>query len=161
MVPRRHWGKVEQPKSLNSNEYLGFIQDKEGFRDTAYKPIDSEEYYTIGWGNYSPDVKEGDTITREEADIQLQKNIDDRLVQIRQAIPEFDNLPLEARQHLLGSWFRGSLSGSPKTIGLINEGKWGEASNEFLNNDEFRNTTLGGVKKRMNATANAMRGLIS
>ena len=161
MVLRWHWGKVEQPNSLNSNEYLGFIQDKEGFRGTAYKPIDSEEHYTIGWGNYSPDVKEGDTITREEADIQLQKNIDDRLVQIRQAIPEFDNLPLEARQHLLGSWFRGSLSGSPKTIGLINEGKWDEASQEFLNNDEFRNTTLGGVKKRMNATANAMRGLIS
>ena len=161
MVLRWYWGKVEQPNSLNSNEYLGFIQDKEGFRDTAYKPIDSEEHYTIGWGNYGADVQEGDTITREEADIQLQKNIDDRLVQIRQAIPEFDNLPLEARQHLLGSWFRGSLSGSPKTIGLINEGKWDEASNEFLNNDEFRNTTLGGVKKRMNATANAMRGLIS
>lgn len=161
MVSRWYWGKVEQPNSLNSNEYLGFLQEKEGFRDTAYKPISSEEHYTIGWGNYSPDVKEGDTITREEADIQLQKNIDDRLVQIRQAIPEFDNLPLNARQHLLGSWFRGSLSGSPKTIGLINEGKWDEASNEFLNNDEFRNTTLGGVKKRMNATANAMRGLIS
>ena len=161
MVLRWYWGKVEQPNSLNSNEYLGFIQDKEGFRDTAYKPISSEEHYTIGWGNYGADVKEGDTITREQADIQLQKNIDDRLVQIRQAIPEFDNLPLEARQHLLGSWFRGSLSGSPKTIGLINEGKWDEASNEFLNNDEFRNTQLGGVKKRMNATANAMRGLIT
>ena len=161
MVSRWYWGKVEQPNPLNSNEYLGFIQDKEGFRGTAYKPIDSEEHYTIGWGNYSPDVQEGDTITREEADIQLQKNIDERLVQIRQAIPEFDNLPLEARQHLLGSWFRGSLSGSPKTIGLINEGKWDEASQEFLDNDEYRNTTLGGVKKRMNATANAMRGLIS
>ena len=161
MVSRRYWGKVEQPNSLNSNEYLGFIQDKEGFRDTAYKPIDSEEHYTIGWGNYSPDVQAGDTITREEADIQLQKNIDDRLVQIRQAIPEFDNLPLEARQHLLGSWFRGSLSGSPKTIGLINEGKWQEASDEFLDNDEYRNTTLGGVKKRMKATSDAIRGLIT
>ena len=161
MVSRWYWGKVEQPNTLNSNEYLGFIQDKEGFRDTAYKPIDSEEHWTIGYGNYGADVKEGDTITREEADIQLQNNIDERLVQIRQAIPEFDNLPLEARQHLLGSWFRGSLSGSPKTIGLINEGKWQEASDEFLDNDEFRNTTLGGVKKRMNATANAMRGLIT
>ena len=154
------WGKALESKSLNSNEYLGFLQEKEGFRGEAYKPVDSEEYYTIGYGNYGQDVQPGDTITREEADIQLQKNIDDRLVQIRQAIPEFDNLPLEARQHLLGSWFRGSLSGSPKTIGLINEGKWQEASDEFLNNDEFRNTTLGGVKKRMNDTANAIRGLI-
>lgn len=160
MVSRWHWGKALESKSLNSNEYLDFIKDKEGFRDTAYKPIDSEEYYTIGWGNYSPDIKEGDTITREEAEIQLQKNIDDRLVQIRQAIPEFDNLPLEARQHLLGSWFRGSLSGSPKTISLLNDGKFEEASKEFLNNDEYRTTSLGGVKKRMKATSDAIRGLI-
>ena len=154
------WGKALESKPLNSNEYLDFIKDKEGFRDTAYKPIDTEEHYTIGWGNYSPDVQAGDTITREEADIQLQKNIDDRLVQIRQAIPEFDTLPLEARQHLLGSWFRGSLSGSPKTISLLNEGKFEEASREFLDNDEYRTTSLGGVKTRMNDTANAIRGLI-
>ena len=154
------WGKALESESLNSNEYLDFIKDKEGFRDTAYKPIDSEEHYTIGWGNYSPDIQAGDTITREEADIQLQNNIDERLVQIRQAIPEFDTLPLEARQHLLGSWFRGSLSGSPKTISLLNEGKFDEASNEFLNNDEYRTTSLGGVKKRMKATSDAIRGLI-
>ena len=154
------WGKALESKSLNSNEYLDFIKDKEGFRDTAYKPIDTEEHYTIGYGNYSPDVQAGDTITREEADIQLQKNIDERLVQIRQAIPDFDNLPLEARQHLLGSWFRGSLSGSPKTISLLNEGKFEEASREFLDNDEYRTTSLGGVKTRMNDTANAIRGLI-
>ena len=140
---------------------MDFIKDKEGFKGSAYKPIDTEENYTIGYGNYGADVKEGDTITQQEAEVQLQQNIDERLVQIRQAIPEFDNLPLEARQNLLGSWFRGSLSGSPKTIGLINEGKWDEASQEFLNNNEYRTTNLGGVKKRMNATANAMRGLIS
>ena len=160
MVPRWYWGKVEQPNSLNSNEYLGFLQEKEGFRGEAYKPVDTEEYYTIGYGNYGQDVQPGDTITREEADIQLQNNIDERLVQIRQAIPEFDNLPLEARQHLLGSWFRGSLSGSPKTISLLNEGRFEEASQEFLNNNEYRTTSLGGVKKRMLATSDAIRGLI-
>ena len=140
---------------------MDFIKDKEGFKGSAYKPIDTEENYTIGYGNYNKDVKEGDTITQQEAEVQLQQNIDERLVQIRQAIPEFDSLPLEVRQNLLGSWFRGSLSGSPKTIGLINEGRWQEASDEFLNNNEYRTTNLGGVKKRMNATANAMRGLIS
>ena len=61
---------------------------------------------------------------------------------------------------MLGSWFRGSLSGSPKTISLLNAGKYDEASQEFLNNDEYRNTTLGGVKNRMNDTSNAIRGLI-
>ena len=160
MVPRWYWGKVEQPNSLNSNEYLGFLQEKEGFRGEAYKPVSSEEYYTIGYGNYGQDVQPGDTITREQANVQLQNNIDERLVQIRQAIPEFDNLPLEARQHLLGSWFRGSLSGSPKTISLLNEGRFEEASQEFLNNNEYRTTSLGGVKTRMLATSDAIRGLI-
>jgi len=136
---------------------LDFIKEKEGFRDTAYKPVDTEEYYTIGYGNYGQDVNAGDTITREQAEVQLQKNIDDRLAQIREAIPNFDNLPLEARKHLLGSWFRGSLSGSPKTISLLNAGKFKEASDEFLNNDEYRTTNLKGVRNRMNDTANAIR----
>jgi GH24 family phage-related lysozyme (muramidase) len=140
---------------------LDFLKEKEGFRDTAYKPIDTEEYYTIGYGNYGQNVKEGDTITKEQATAQLQGNIDTKLAEIRQAIPDFDNLPLEARKHLLGSWFRGSLSGSPKTISLLNDGKFNEASKEFLNNDEYRTTSLGGVRKRMDDTAKAIRGLIS
>ena len=140
---------------------MDFLKEKEGFRDTAYKPIDTEEHYTIGYGNYGENVKEGDTITQEQATAQLQGNIDTKLAEIRQAIPDFDNLPLEARKHLLGSWFRGSLSGSPKTISLLNDRKFDEASREFLNNDEYRTTTLGGVKKRMNATSRAISGLIS
>ena len=152
---RYTWGKVLESNTNDSNEYIDFIKDKEGFRGTAYKPIDTEEKYTIGYGNYG--ANEGDTITREQAEVQLQQNIDDRLIQIREAIPNFDNLPLETRRHLLGSWFRGSLSGSPKTIGLINEGKYKQASNEFLNNDEYRTTPLRGVRDRMNDTANALR----
>ena len=140
---------------------MDFIKEKEGFRDTAYKPIDTEEYYTIGYGNYGQNVKEGDTITKEQATAQLQGNIDTKLAEIRQAIPDFDSLPLEARKHLLGSWFRGSLSGSPKTISLLNDGKFDEASQEFLNNDEYKTTSLGGVRKRMDATSKAIRGLIS
>lgn len=143
------------------SDYLDFMKEKEGFVGNAYKPIDTEEHWTIGYGNYGQNVQPGDTMSEEQASAQLQGNIDTRLAAINKAIPGFNNYPLEARQHLLGSWFRGSLSGSPKTIGLINEGKWQEASDEFLNNDEYRNTTLGGVKKRMNATANSMRGLIS
>ena len=160
MVPRWYWGKVTESNTGGSNEYLDFIKEKEGFSNVAYKPIDTEENYTIGYGNYSKDVKEGDTITQEEADVQLQANIDERLGAIRQAIPGFDDMPLEARKHLLGSWFRGSLSGSPKTISLLNAGKFEEASKEFLNNNEYKTTSLGGVKSRMNDTSNAMRGLI-
>ena len=61
---------------------------------------------------------------------------------------------------MLGSWYRGSLSGSPKTIRLINEGNYKEASKEFLDNDEYRDPkTASGIKKRMEATAKALREL--
>lgn len=136
---------------------MDFIKEKEGFRDTAYKPVDTEEHYTIGYGNYGQDVKAGDTITREQAELQLQQNIDERLIQIRKAIPNFDSFPLEVRKNLLGSWFRGSLSGSPKTISLLNAGKYEEASKEFLDNEEYKTTNLQGIRNRMNDTANAIR----
>lgn len=47
---------------------LALIQNWEGCRLTAYKPVATEIYWTIGWGHYGPDVKKGQTITQEEAD---------------------------------------------------------------------------------------------
>lgn len=142
------------------SDYLDFMKEKEGFVGNAYKPIDTEEHWTIGYGNYGQNVQPGDTMSEEQASAQLQGNIDTRLAAINKAIPGFNNYPLEARQHLLGSWFRGSLSGSPATIGLLNDGKFEEASKEFLNNNEFRTTPLRGVRNRMQDTANAMKGLL-
>ena len=40
----------------------------EGLRLTAYKPVSSEKYWTIGYGHYGADVYEGMKITREDAD---------------------------------------------------------------------------------------------
>lgn len=39
----------------------------------AYKATHSEKYYTIGWGHYGADVKQGQTITKEQA-IELLKS---------------------------------------------------------------------------------------
>lgn len=47
---------------------LALIKNWEGCRLTAYKPVATEPHWTIGWGHYGPDVKEGQTITQEEAD---------------------------------------------------------------------------------------------
>ena len=36
------------------------ISEEEGFRDTAYKPVATEEFYTKGYGNYGKhNKKEG------------------------------------------------------------------------------------------------------
>ena len=141
------------------DEYLKFIKGHEGKELTAYKPIDTEEHYTIGYGHYGADVKEGQTITEEEAEQMLIDDINKRLPKVKAKIKNFDSMPIDVKKNLLGSWFRGSLSGSPTAIRLLNEGKYKEAADEFLDNDEYRTTKLGGVKKRMKATANAIRSL--
>lgn len=50
---------------------LLLIKNFEGCRLKAYKPVATEKYWTIGWGHYGPDVKEGQTITQAEADALL------------------------------------------------------------------------------------------
>ena len=138
--------------------YMDFIKGEEGFSATPYK-LPGEKHNTIGYGHYGTDVQDDLNLTKRQANNILRNDIEIRLDEIQEAIPEFETLPMEVRKNLLGSWFRGSLGGSPKTIKLINEGKFDQAAKEFLNNDEYRTTKLKGVKKRMEATANALRKL--
>lgn len=54
---------------------LKLIKNFEGCRLTAYKPVATEQYWTIGWGHYGPDVKQGMTITQAQADAMLVKDL--------------------------------------------------------------------------------------
>lgn len=51
-----------------SNKGLELIKSYEGCVLTAYKPVQTEQYYTIGWGHYGPDVYAGMSITQAQAD---------------------------------------------------------------------------------------------
>ena len=51
---------------------LALIKRFEGCHLAAYKPVPTEKYWTIGWGHYGPDVREGDRITQAEADAMLE-----------------------------------------------------------------------------------------
>lgn len=123
------------------------LKEEEGLRLEAYKPDESEEFYTIGYGRYSKDIKKGQKITKEDADKMLMEDIDVRLGAIKKKLKNYDSYPDSAKDALFSSWYRGSLSGSPKTIGLINKGKFVEASKEFLNNREYRDRKSGKRKK--------------
>lgn len=57
------------------NRGLELIKSFEGCRLTAYKPVQTEQYYTIGWGHYGPDVYEGMVITQEQADNMLREDV--------------------------------------------------------------------------------------
>ncbi|WP_340014637.1 glycoside hydrolase family protein [Paenibacillus sp. FSL K6-1318] len=54
-----------------SNTGIKLIKSFEGCKLTAYKPVSTEQYWTIGWGHYGPDVKQGQKITQAQADAML------------------------------------------------------------------------------------------
>lgn len=54
-----------------SKKGIELIKSFEGLRLSAYKCVETEMYYTIGYGHYGKDVKKDATITKEEAECLL------------------------------------------------------------------------------------------
>ena len=59
-----------------SAEGIQLIKKFEGCVLKAYKAVDTEVYWTIGYGHYGPDVHQGDVITMERATELLQQDLD-------------------------------------------------------------------------------------
>lgn len=62
------------PRNISDNG-LHFSAAWEQFRGTAYKATKNEKYFTIGFGHYGADVKEGQKITEGQALILLTKDM--------------------------------------------------------------------------------------
>lgn len=58
-----------------SEKGLKLIEQFEGLRLTAYKATRRDKYYTIGYGHYGADVKQGMTITEAEAEAYLRQDV--------------------------------------------------------------------------------------
>lgn len=58
-----------------SDKGLQLIKQFEGCRLKAYKCVSTEKYYTIGYGHYGSDVKKDMTITLEQAEEYLKKDV--------------------------------------------------------------------------------------
>jgi lysozyme len=131
----------------------------EGFRGEAYQ-LPGETEWTIGYGHYGSDVKEGDVITEMEAQVLLGKDVKPLLISINKMIPAFNTFPKYLRGSLFSEHYRGSILQSPKTRKLINEGKFDEAADEFLDNDQYRNARqlgIPGIRSRMERLADDLR----
>ena len=105
-------------------------------------------------------LKQGDKITLEQAKENLQEDINIRLTEIQNKIPNFSNLSENLQIALFGEYYRGSVGQSPKTIKLINEGKYDEAAKEFLNNQEYKDAAKRnrrGIRKNMEKVSNLLR----
>lgn len=54
---------------------IDLIKRFEGCKLKAYKPVATEQHWTIGYGHYGPDVKQGMTITLAQAEDMLKKDL--------------------------------------------------------------------------------------
>lgn len=58
-----------------SSHGIALIQNYEGLRTTAYKPLKTEKGWTIGYGHHGPDVKPGSVCTEQWAYEQLLRDL--------------------------------------------------------------------------------------
>lgn len=58
-----------------SSHAIALIQNYEGLRTTAYKPLKKENGWTIGYGHHGPDVKQGMVCTEQWAYEQLLRDL--------------------------------------------------------------------------------------
>ena len=88
----------------------------------------------------------------------LDQEIGEKLKTVNRRIPSFNILPEKLRVPMLSSFYRGGLSGSPKTIELINKGDFKKAAKEFLDNKEYKKSKKEGtgVANRMEELSNAL-----
>ena len=115
--------------------YVPLIKKEEGHGDEikdskgnviAYKNyrLGDEEHITSGYGFYDKSNRENDSVTVEQAEKDLRKNIKIKLEAAKKGIKNFESLSDNLKQHIVSSWYRGALSGSPLTRELINAGKF-------------------------------------
>ena len=83
--------------------------------------------------------KQMDKLARRDAKWKYRK--------LQEALPNLNTFSDELTVSLIDSYFRGGLPDSPKTLGLLKEGKFSEASKEFLDNEEYRQSKGGYGKK--------------
>lgn len=166
-----------KPAVTGTDSFAKDLAPHEGYRSHVYK--DHKGNPTIGIGHmFGPDSKkrfesaglgskyEGCVggkcgLSRSEATKLLSQDINYiYLPRTKKLITNFDTLNPEAQSAAVGSVYRGGLSGSPKTVSLINQGKFKEAGKEFIDNKEYRESKKAGtgVYKRMDSYATAFSG---
>lgn len=131
-----------------SKNGIDFIHQFEGLRLKAYKVLESEKYYTIGWGHYGSDVKFGQTISRQKADDLFDKDID----RFQKAVNMFVKVDINQNQYdALVSFAYNVGTGALQTSTLLeklNKGDYEGASKEFARWNKSGGKVLAGLTKR-------------
>lgn len=116
------------------------IRDFEGLETVSYKPLPTEKHFTIGYGHYGPDVKEGQHITKDAAELLLTEDLAKVAKQVEEAL---DGVQVNQCQFDALCSFTFNLGASKfKSSTLLKKLRAGDikgAANEFLKWDKARN----------------------
>jgi GH24 family phage-related lysozyme (muramidase) len=147
---------------------FGLLSNYEKFKDKPYRDS-NKKLWTIGYGTLIGDGSDdalskspykGKSIDEAEAAKIAKGDVERKTNVIRGLIgaEKFDKFSPELQAHLVSGAYRGDITGSPKTIKLLQEGDFEGAAKEYVNNDEYRRASTGsnGVVKRMNDAAAVM-----
>lgn len=132
---------------LVSNKAKEFLKGFEGLQLKAYKC--PAGVWTIGYGSTGSHVKAGMTVTKEQADVLLNKDIaprEDKLTRILGRTPttqnQFDALFLLAYNIGMGAFEKSTL------LRLHRNAEYEEAANEFLKWNKAGGKVLNGLSNR-------------
>lgn len=111
---------------------LDLIKEYEGLRLTAYKPVASEQYWTIGYGHYGPDVWAGQAITRAQADAYLRSDVRRFEKAVNSAVKvSINQNQFDALVSFTYNLGEGTLYSST-LLQYVNKKQFGNAADEFL-----------------------------
>ena len=126
------------------------IQSFEGLRLEAYKAVQTEKYYTIGYGHYGADVSRGSKITKEEADELFNQDVKrfvdgvDKRLKVKVNQNQFDALVSFAYNVGLGNFQSSTL------LKKVNLKDFDGASMEFARWNKSGGKVLKGLITRRN-----------
>lgn len=121
----------------------------EGFVDGAYQ--DTKDITTSGVGQ-----------TGKYRDMTFKQTYDIHYQDAKRMIPNLDKMSKERQKAIMSLAYRGDLVKSPTFRGLINEGKFQEASVELLNHEEYegykKNDPDNGIIHRLEEASKFIKG---
>lgn len=159
-APMTRQDQAKQGATFDMPHTVEQLKRHEGLRLTTYKDSVREKT-TIGYGRnltdkplrpyeiekLGRDLKEGDSITKEEAQYLFENDVADSVSLLRKHVPVFDKLGPVRQQVLLNMTFNlgmgvkggeGGLLGFSKTLKHIEDGNYNEAANEMLRSNWAR-----------------------
>jgi GH24 family phage-related lysozyme (muramidase) len=136
---------VEKMEGRKLSDKERRVVELEGFSPVPY--LDSRGNVTIGVGQ-----------TKEFAKQSFSASFKAHEKRAASRIHNYDQLPEWLQTELIQAEYRGDLGGSPTFRKLFNAGKYADAAQEFLDNDDYRESLSegSGIAGRMEAVANAV-----